>query len=54
MCIVIDKALFTLKRADNFDSQYMLPMAMEGVVAWQLLANKIVVIYSLFCYNYDY
>ena len=47
MCSVIDKTLFTLKRADNFDNQY----AMQGVVAWQLLANKIIVIFYFILYS---
>ena len=38
MCSVIDKTLFTLKRADNFDNQ-LLSMAMQGVVAWQLFGQ---------------
>ena len=50
MCSVIDKTLFTLKRADNFDNQ-LLSMAMQGVVAWQLLANKIVVIFYFILYS---
>ena len=51
MCSVIDKTLFTLKEMTILITS-MLSM---GVVAWQLLANKIVVIfYSLFCDNYDY
>ena len=44
MCSVIDKTLFTLKELTILITS-MLSMAMQGVVAWQLLPNKIVVIF---------
>ena len=50
MCSVIDKTLFTLKRIDNLITS-MLSMVMQDGVAWQLLANKIVVIFYFILYS---
>ena len=50
MCSVIDKTLFTLKKLTILITS-MLSMAMQGVVAWQLLPNKIVVIFYFILYS---
>ena len=47
MCSVIDKTLFTLKRADNFDNQY----AVHGHAGCGCTANKIVVIFYFILYS---
>ena len=46
MCSVIDKTLFTLKELTILITS-MLSMAMQGMVTWQLLANKIVIFYFI-------
>ena len=50
MCSVIDKTLFTLKELTILITS-MLSMAMQGMVTWQLLANKIVVVFYFIPYS---